>query len=71
MLEATNGSESGRETHELLLGTHVVFALIKRWVLSTLQGSVLSEHLQATSTSGCSASTGGAPAAEGCRLPPD
>jgi hypothetical protein len=47
MLEATNVSESGRETHELLLGTHVVFSLVKRWVLSTLQGSVLSEHLQA------------------------
>ncbi len=46
-LQATNVSESGKEAHELLPGTHLVFSLVKRWVLGTLQGSVSPEHLQA------------------------
>ncbi|MGB0092865.1 MAG: IS1595 family transposase, partial [Solirubrobacteraceae bacterium] len=46
-LDATNVSESDKEAHELLPGTHLVFSLVKRWVLGTLQGSVSPEHLQA------------------------
>jgi transposase-like protein len=46
-LDATNVSESGKEAHELLPGTHLVFSLVKRWVLGTLRGSVSPEHLQA------------------------
>ncbi|MGH2761547.1 MAG: IS1595 family transposase [Thermoleophilaceae bacterium] len=46
-LEPTPVSGSGMEAHEVLPGAHLVFSLVKRWVLGTLQGSVSPEHLQA------------------------
>ena len=36
-LAPTTVSGSGMEAHELLPGPHVVFSLVKRWVLGTLQ----------------------------------
>ena len=38
---------SGRPAHEVLPGTHLVFSLVKRWVMGTLQGSISQAHLQA------------------------
>lgn len=46
-LKATNVSASGRPAHEALPGVHLVFSLVKRWVMGTLHGSVSPEHMQA------------------------
>ena len=46
-LEATSVRASGRPAHEVLPGTHLVFSLVKRWVMGTLQGSISQAHLQA------------------------
>jgi hypothetical protein len=40
-------SASGRPAHEALAGVHLVFSLVKRWVMGTLHGSVSPEHMQA------------------------
>ena len=45
--QPTNVSASGEQAHEVLPAVHTVFALVKRWVAGTLQGSVSPEHLQA------------------------
>jgi len=45
--EPTTVSGSGQEAHEVLPAVHTVFALVKRWVMGTLQGSVSPEHPQA------------------------
>ena len=47
----------GRPAHEALPDVHPVLSLVKRWVMGTLHGSVSLEHIQRTSTSGCSGST--------------
>ena len=46
-LKATNVTASGRPAHEALPGVHLVFSLVKRWVMGTLHGSVSPEHIQA------------------------
>lgn len=46
-LKATSVSASGRPAHEALPGVHLVFSLVKRWVMGTLHGSVSAEHMQA------------------------
>lgn len=38
---------SGSQAHEVLPGVHRVASLLKRWLMSTHQGSVRPEHLQA------------------------
>ncbi len=38
---------SGRPAHEALPGVHLVFSLVKRWVMGTLHGSISPEHVQA------------------------
>jgi hypothetical protein len=46
-LKATNVTASGRPAHEALPGVHLVFSLVKRWVMGTLHGSISPEHVQA------------------------
>jgi len=46
-LKATNVTASGRPAHEALPGVHLVFSLVKGWVMGTLHGSVSPEHIQA------------------------
>ena len=46
-LKATSVSASGRPAHEALPGVHLVFSLVKRWVMGTLHGSISPEHLPA------------------------
>jgi len=48
-LKATNVTASGRPADEALPGVHLVFSLVKRWVMGTLHGSVSPEHIQAYS----------------------
>ena len=43
----TSVASSGRQAHEVLPGVHLVFSLVKRWVMGTRQGSVSPEHVQA------------------------
>ncbi|MFC4267140.1 IS1595 family transposase [Arthrobacter cryoconiti] len=43
----TSVAASGLEAHDVLPAVHLVFSLVKRWVMGTLQGSVRQEHLQA------------------------
>ena len=43
----TSVAASGLQAHEVLPAVHRVFALVKRWLLGTMQGSVSPEHLQA------------------------
>jgi transposase-like protein len=43
----TSVSGSERPAHETLPGAHLVFSLVKRWVMGTLHGSVSPEHMQA------------------------
>ncbi len=43
----TSVAASGRLAHEVLPGVHLVFSLVKRWIMGTLQGSVSPEHVQA------------------------
>ena len=45
-LKATNVTASGRPAHEALPGVHLVFSLVKDWVMGTLHGSVSPEHIQ-------------------------
>jgi len=40
-------SASGRPAHEALPGVHLVFSLVKRWVMGTLHGSISPEHMPA------------------------
>ena len=47
MHKATSVAASGRAAHEVLPGVHLVFSLVKRWIMGTLQGSVSPEHVQA------------------------
>jgi hypothetical protein len=65
-LDANNVSESGRKAYELLPGTHLVFSLVKLGARHAAGARSRPSTCRRTSTSGCSASTGGAPAAEGC-----
>ena len=65
-LKTTNVTASGRPAHEALPGVHLVFSLVKRWVMGTLHGSVSQSTSRRTSTSGCSASTAATHAAEVC-----
>ncbi|HZW45674.1 MAG TPA: transposase [Dermatophilaceae bacterium] len=46
-LKATSVSASGRPAHEALPGVHLVFSLVKRWVMGTLHGSISPEHIPA------------------------
>ena len=46
-LKATSVSASGRPAHEALPGVHLVFSLVKRWVMGTLHGSISPEHMPA------------------------
>ena len=46
-LAATSISGSGLAAHEVLPGVHLVFSLVKRWLMGTMQGSVSAEHVQA------------------------
>ena len=46
MHEQTVLSSSSDPTHVSMPGVHRVAALLKRWILSTHQGSVTSAHLQ-------------------------
>lgn len=39
-------SESGDPAHVSMPGVHRISGLLKRWILGTLQGSVVPEHLQ-------------------------
>ena len=43
----TSVSASGLAAHDVLLGVHRTFSLVKRWLLGTMQGSVTPEHMQA------------------------
>ena len=45
--KGTSIAASGRPAHEVLPGVHLVFSLVKRWIMGTLQGSVSPEHVQA------------------------
>lgn len=47
-LQPTTVSGSGMEWPTRCSGAHLVFSLVKRWVLGTLQGSVSPRHLQAS-----------------------
>ena len=40
-------SASGRPAHEVLPVAHPVFALVRRWILGTLQGPISPEHVLA------------------------
>jgi len=44
---ATSVASSGAPAHEALPAVHLVFSLVKRWLMGTLQGSVSAEHIQA------------------------
>jgi hypothetical protein len=46
-LKATSVSASGRPAHEALPGVHLVFSLVKRWVMGTLHASNSPEHMPA------------------------
>jgi hypothetical protein len=46
-LKATSVSASGRPAHEALPGVHLVFSLVKRWVMGTLHRSISPEHMPA------------------------
>ncbi|NQW71625.1 MAG: IS1595 family transposase, partial [Actinobacteria bacterium] len=46
-LKATSVSASGRPAHEALPGVHLVFSLVKRWVMGTLHGSISAKHMPA------------------------
>ena len=46
-LAATSIAASGLPAHEVLPGVHVMFSLVKRWLMGTMQGSVSAEHVQA------------------------
>lgn len=43
---ATSIAASGEPAHEALPAVHLVFSLVKRWLMGTMQGSVSPEHLQ-------------------------
>jgi ISXO2-like transposase domain len=45
--QATSVSGSGRPAHEALPAAHLVFSLVKRWVMGTLHGSISPEHMPA------------------------
>jgi transposase-like protein len=45
--QATSVAASGLAAHEVLPAVHLVFSLVKRWIMGTLQGSVSPEHIQA------------------------
>jgi transposase-like protein len=45
--DATSVAGSGLAAHEVLPGVHRIFALVKRWMMGTYQGSVTAEHVQA------------------------
>ncbi|NQW73882.1 MAG: IS1595 family transposase [Actinobacteria bacterium] len=45
--KATSVSASGRPAHEALPGVHLVFSLVKRWVMGTLHGSISAERMPA------------------------
>jgi transposase-like protein len=42
----TSVAASGLQAHEVLPAVHLVFSLVKRWVMGTLQGSISPEHVQ-------------------------
>lgn len=42
----TSVSAAGEPAHEVLPSVHLVFSLVKRWIMGTMQGSVSPEHLQ-------------------------
>ena len=45
--QGTSIATSGLHAHEVLPAVHLVFSLVKRWVMGTMQGSVSPEHVQA------------------------
>src|SRR5665647_691100 len=45
--QGTSIAASGLHAHEVLPAVHLVFSLVKRWVMGTMQGSVSPEHVQA------------------------
>lgn len=45
--QGTSVAASGLHAHEVLPAVHLVFSLVKRWVMGTMQGSVSPEHVQA------------------------
>ena len=45
--QSTSVAASGLHAHEVLPAVHLVFSLVKRWVMGTMQGSVSPEHVQA------------------------
>ncbi len=45
--KGTSIAASGLDAHEVLPAVYRVFALVKRWVMGTMQGSVSPEHVQA------------------------
>jgi len=45
--KSTSVASSGMQAHEVLPAVHLVFSLVKRWVMGTMQGSVSPEHVQA------------------------
>ena len=54
--QGTSIATSGLHAHEVLPAVHLVFSLVKRWVMGTMQGSVSPEHVQASPASGASRS---------------
>ena len=45
--QGTSVAASGLHAHAVLPSVHLVFSLVKRWVMGTMQGSVSPEHVQA------------------------
>ncbi|MGH3448452.1 MAG: IS1595 family transposase [Nocardioidaceae bacterium] len=45
--DPTPVASSGLQAHEVLPAVHRIFALVKRWIMGTYQGSVSPEHVQA------------------------
>src|ERR1035437_9509197 len=54
--QGTSIAASGLHAYEVLPAVHLVFSLVKRWVMGTMQGSVSPEHVQASPASGASRS---------------
>jgi transposase-like protein len=45
--DATSVASTGLTAHEVLPAVHLVFSLVKRWLMGTIQGSISPEHVQA------------------------
>jgi len=45
--DATSVASTGLTAHEVLPAVHLIFSLVKRWLMGTIQGSISPEHVQA------------------------